>query len=67
MKEVLIAYKLNGGPEYSLDRPTNKISYSMVRVSGKVNNIRKLNNLTPLGKVFDESLFSKLNLFYKII
>ena len=67
MKEVLIAYKLNGGSEYSLDRPTNKISYYMVRVSGKVNNIRKLNNLTPLGKVFDESLFSKLNLFYKII
>ena len=65
MKDTLIGYLFEGS--MYLDRPTNKISYSMVRVSGKVNNIRKLNNLTPLGKVFDESLFSKLNLFYKII
>ena len=45
MKEELIAYSLDGGFAYSLDRPTSKISYSMVRISGKVNNIRKLNNL----------------------
>jgi len=67
MKEILIAYKLIGGSKYSLDRPTNKIPYSMVRVSGKTNNIRKLSNLMPIGKVFDESLFDKLDLFYKII
>ena len=67
MKEILIAYKLNGGSEYSLDRPTNKIPYSMVRVSGKANNIRKLNNLIPLGEVFNVSLLEKLDLFYKII
>ena len=67
MKEILIAYKLIGGSKYSLDRPTNKIPYSMVRVSGKANNIRKLNNLIPLGEVFNVSLLEKLDLFYKII
>jgi len=67
MKEVLIAYKLNGGYEYSLDRPTSKIPYSMIRISGKSSNIRKLNNSITLGGVFNESLFEKLNLFYKII
>ena len=67
MKEILVAYKLNGGFEYSLDRPTSKIPYSMVRISGKANNIRKLNNSIPLGEVFNESLLEKLNLFYKII
>ena len=67
MKEVLIAYKLNGGSDYSLDRPTKKVSYSMIRISGKVNNIRKLNNSVALGEIFDGSLFDKLNLFYKII
>ena len=67
MKEVLIAYKLNGGSDYSLDRPTKKVSYSMIRISGKVNNIRKLNNSIALGEIFDGSLFDKLNLFYKII
>ena len=67
MKEILVAYKLNGGFEYSLDRPTSKIPYSMVRISGKANSIRKLNNSIPLGEVFNESLLEKLNLFYKII
>ena len=67
MKEILVAYKLNGGFEYSLDRPTSKNPYSMVRISGKANNIRKLNNSIPLGEVFNESLLEKLNLFYKII
>ena len=67
MKEILIAYKLNGGSDYSLDRPTKRVSYSMVRISGKVNNIRKLNSLVSHHEIFDESLFDKLDLFYKII
>ena len=67
MKEELIAYSLDGGFAYSLDRPNSKISYSMVRISGKVNNIRKLNSSIPLGGIFNVSLLEKLNLFYKII
>jgi len=67
MKEVLIAYSLDDGFAYSLDRPSNKIHYSMVRISGKASNIRKLNNLIPLGEIFNVSLLEKLNLYYKII
>ena len=67
MKEELIAYSLNGGFTYSLDRPTSKIFYSMVRISGKASNVRKLNNSIPLGEIFNVSLLEKLDLFYKII
>ena len=66
MKEILIAYRIQDGI-YCLDRPFNKVSYSMVRISGKQKSINELNNLIGQNEVFDESVLNRLNLYYKII
>lgn len=66
MKSNIIGYYLQGGV-CCLDRPSSKIAYSMIRISGNQKSLNKLGDIVPLGKTFEETLLNNLKLNYKII
>ena len=66
MQNILIGYQLEEDL-FCLDRPEGKVSYSMIRISGKPIKINRLNDLIGNHEIFKNSLLDSLNLHYRII
>lgn len=66
MQNILIGYQLEQDL-FCLDRPFNKVSYSMIRISGQSRSVNRLNELISANEVFNISLLNSLNLYFRII
>lgn len=66
MQNILIGYQLEQDL-FCLDRPLNKVSHSMIRISGQQKSVNRLNELIGANEVFNNSLLKSLNLYFRII
>ncbi len=66
MTSIIIGYKLNSGM-FCLDRPINKVPYSMIRIDGKLKNLNIFTKLIKTDEVFESSLLKKYGLYYREI
>lgn len=67
MKDILIAYYNPVEKIFSLSRPLSP-PYSMIRISGKIEDLRLFNNLQNFnGGSFDTTILDKYNLTHRII